>query len=130
MKTIRDYMKNEKTIFIIIAAVAVFITLSANIYNSIKSYQYRRLCSEYREQLIAATEANREFADRIGRIAEIVGRIKEAADANITNAKGIIETVEQIRTQIQELENICGSFNQSEYYSYWDSCYRDEGLMD
>ena len=125
-------MKNEgkKNIFIIIAAVAFFIIFSGNIYNSIKSYKYRRLCNQYREQLIATEEANRELTDRIGRVAEITGRIKETTDANITDARGIIETIEILRSQIKELEDCCRSFNQSEYYQYWDSYFRDEGLMD
>ena len=119
----------RKTIYIIIAAV-LFIILSANIYNSIESYKYRRLCTEYREQLITTENANRELADRFGRIAEITGRIKETTNANITDARGIIETVEILRTQIKELEDCCGGFNQSEYYQYWDSYYRNEGLME
>ena len=121
--------EHKKNIYIIIA-IAFCIILSANIYNSVKSYKYRKLCDRYREQLIATEEANRKLADRIGRIAEITGRIKETANANITNARGIIETVEILRTQIQELENICGGFNQLEYYQYWDSYYRNEGLME
>ena len=129
MKIFRDYMKNEKTIYIIIAAV-LFIVFSGDIYSSIQSYKYRRLCDKYREQLIAAETANREFADRIGRIAEITGRIKETAERNVTDARGIIETVEILRTQIKELEDCCRSFNQSEYYQYWDSYYHDEQLMD
>ena len=122
MKTIRDYMKNEKTIYIIVA-ILLFITLSANIYNSIKSYKLRMLCDRYREQLIATEEANRELTDRIGRVAEITGRITETVYANITNARDIVETVEILRSQIKELEDCCGSFDQSEYYSYWDNIY-------
>ena len=115
---------SKKIKFIItIAAVAFCIVFSGNIYSSIRSYKYRRLCSEYREQLIATEEENRELADRIGRVAEITGRIKEATDANITDARGIIETVERLRAEIKELEDCCGSFNQSEYYSYWDNIY-------
>lgn len=118
-------MKNEgkKNIIFIIAAVAFCIVFSGNIYNSIQSYKYRRLCSEYREQLIATENANRELTDRIGRVAEITGRIKETTDANITDARGIIETVERLRAEIKELEDCCGSFNQSEYYQYWDNIY-------
>ena len=111
----------RKTIYIIIAAV-LFIILSANIYNSVKSYKYRRLCAEYREQLIAAETTNRELTDRIGRVAEITGRIKETANANIADARGIIETVEILRSQIQEMENICyGSDSIDSYYNYWDN---------
>ena len=124
-------MKNEhkKNIIFIIAAV-LCIVFSTNIYNSIESYKYRRLCDKYREQLITTENANRELTDRIGRVAEITGRIKETANANIADARGIIETVEILRTQIQELENCCGGFNQSEYYQHWDSYYHDEQLMD
>ena len=123
-------MKNEKNTFFIIAAVAFCIVFSGNIYSSIKSYRYRRLCNEYREQLDRTTEANRELADKIGRVAEITGRIKETTDSNITDARSIIETVERLRTQIQELENICGGFDYNKYYQYWDSYYRNEGLME
>lgn len=131
MKTIRNYMKNgKKNIYIIIAAVTVCIIFSTDIYNSVKSYKYRRLCSEYREQLIATEEANRELTDRFERITEIAGRIKETANTNITDARSIIETVERLRAEIKELEDCCGSFNQSEYYQYWDSYYGSEGLMD
>lgn len=114
-------MEHKKNIFITIAAVAFCIVLSRNIYNSVKSLKYRRLCDKYREQLIAAEEANRELTDRIGRITEVVGRIKETTNANITDARGIIETVEILRSQIKELEDCLGSFNQSEYYQYWDN---------
>ena len=118
----------SKTIYII--AAVLFIIFSGNIYSSIESYKYGRLCDQYRESLITAEEANRKLTNRIGRIAEITGRIKETTDANITDARGIIETVEILRTEIQELENICGGFSQLEYYQYYDSYYRNEGLME
>ena len=123
-------MERKKNIYIIIAAV-LFIIFSGNIYNSIKSFKYRKLCDQYRESLIATEEANRDLTDRIGRIAEITGRIKKAANANITDARSIVETAEILRTQIKELENICyGSDSIDSYYNYWDSYYHDEQLMD
>ena len=130
----RGYMKNEmehkKNIIIYIIAISAFcIVFSGNIYNSVKSIKYRRLCNNYREQLIATENSNRELTDRIGRVAEITGRIKETANANVTDARGIIEFTEELRTQVYELESCLGSFNQSEYYSYWDNEFRDKGLM-
>ena len=123
-------MERKKNIFFIFA-ILLFIVFSGNIYNSIQSYKYRRLCTEYRTELNRATETNREFADRIGRVTEIIGRIKETTNANITDARSIIETVEILRMQIQELENICyGSDSIDSYYNYWDSYFRDEKLMD
>ena len=121
--------EREKTIYIIFA-ILLCIVFSGNIYNSVKSFKYRGLCDKYREQLVATEEANTELRDRIGKITEITGRIKETADANITDARRIIETVEILRSQIKELEDCCNSFNQSEYYQYWDSYFRDEKLMD
>ena len=122
-------MERKKIIYIIIA-IAFCIILSRNIYSSVESYKYRGLCDQYREQLDRAEETNREFADRIGRVAEITGRIKETAERNVTDARGIIETVEQIRAEVYELENCLGCFDQLEYYQYWDNEFRDEQLMD
>ena len=116
-------MKNEyKKNIIFIIAIAFCIIFSGNIYNSVKYYKYRRLCDQYREQLISTTEANRELGDRIGRIAEITGRLHETTERNVTDARDIIETVEILRTQIKELENICyGSNSIDSYYNYWDN---------
>lgn len=114
--------KKIKFIFII-AAVAFCIVFSGNIYNSAKFYQYRRLCDRYREQLIAAAETNRTLNDRLGRVTEVVGRLHETTERNVTDARGIIEITEELRTQVYELEDCLGSFNQSEYYSYWDNIY-------
>ena len=116
-------MSKKIEFIIIIAAVAFCIVFSGNIYSSIQSYKYRRLCDEYREQLIATEEYNRELADRIGRVTEVVGRLHETTERNVTDARGIIEITEELRTQVYELESCLGSFNQSEYYSYWDNIY-------
>ena len=116
-------MERKKNIFIIIAAV-LFIVLSNNIYTSVKSYKYRRLCDQYRESLIATEEANRTLNDRLGRITEVVGQLHETTERNVTDARSIIETVEMLRTQIQELENICYGYDTLDsYYSYWDNIY-------
>ena len=115
---------SKKIKFIIItAAVAFCIIFSGNIYNSIQSYKYRRLCNQYREQLVAAEETNRTLNDRLGRITEVVGRLHETTERNVTDARSIIEITEELRTQVYELESCLGSFNQSEYYSYWDNIY-------
>ena len=123
MKISRGCMKDEgkKTIYIIIAAV-FFIALSDNIYTSVKSNKYRRLCDQYREQLDRTTNENRELADRLGRVEEITGQLYETTERNVTDARSIIETVEILRTQIQELEDCCyGSDSIDSYYNYWDN---------
>ena len=115
---------SKKIKFIIIITAVLCIVFSGNIYSSIQSYKYRGLCNQYREQLIATEEANRTLNDRLGRITEVVGRLYETTERNVTDARSIVETVELLRTQIQELENICyGSDSIDSYYSYWDNIY-------
>ena len=116
-------MSKKIKFIIFIIAVAFCIVFSGNIYNSIQSYKYRRLCDKYREQLIATTETNRTLNDRLGRVTEVVGRLHETTERNVTDARSIIELTEELRTQVYELESCLGSFNQSEYYSYWDNIY-------
>ena len=115
---------SKKIKFIIIITAVLFIVFSGNIYSSIQSYKYRGLCNQYRESLIATEEANRTLNDRLGRITEVVGRLHETTERNVTDARSIIETVELLRTQIQELENICYGYDTLDsYYSYWDNIY-------
>ena len=116
---------SKKIKFIIItAAIAFCIVFSGNIYSSIQSYKYRGLCNQYREQLVATEEANRALNDRLGRVAEVVGQLHETTERNVTDARSIIETVEILRSQIQELENICYGYDTLDsYYSYWDNIY-------
>ena len=124
-------MERKKNIIIIVVAVVVFcIVFSGNIYNSIQSHKYRIHLDTVTESLIATENANRELTDRIGRVAEITRRIKETTDANITDARGIIELTEELRAEIKELEDCCGGFDYNKYYQYWDNEFRDEGLIE
>ena len=113
-------MKNErkKNIYIIIA-ITFCIVLSANIYNSVKSYKYRRLCDQYREQLDRTTEANRNLRKTIEECQSITGSIGELCNRNISSSRQIIELTEELRAKVYELENCLGSFSKSEYYQYW-----------
>lgn len=111
-----------KKIINIIVSFVFILLLFGFIRNTAKSYEYRRLCDKYTEQLYAATETNRTLNDRLSRITEVVGRLHETTERNVTDARGIIETTELLRTQIQELENICyGSDSIDSYYDWLDS---------
>ena len=113
-----------KKILNIIAVIVFILLLFGCIRNTARSYRYRNLCDKYREQLSAATETNRTLNNRLGRITEVVGRLHETTERNVTDARSIVEKVEILRTQIQELENICyGSDSIDSYYSYWDNIY-------
>lgn len=124
-------MKNEgkKNIYIIIAAIAFCIVFSTDIYNSVKSYQYRRLCNEYRTELNRATNEIELLGRTIEECQNITGSVREICNRNVKSSRDIIEITEELRSKVYELENCLGSFNQSEYYQYWDSYYHSEQLM-
>ena len=106
-----------------IAGITVFILLLFGcIRNTTWAYRYRDLCNQYREQLNATEETNRALNDRLGRVTEVVGRLSETTERNVTDARSIIETVELLRVQVQELENICYDNNTLDsYYDWLDS---------
>lgn len=123
---LKKYEKNIRWIIIIFVILLISTTVSTRKLN-----KYRDICNQHRERLIETETTNRELENRLIRITETTGRLAETANANITNARDIIETVEKLRVEIQELENICyGGNTIDDYYNYWDSIYRDEQLMD
>ena len=112
----------SKKIFNIIISLVFILLLFGCIRNTARSYRYRNLCNQYREQLNETTETNRALNDRLGRITEAVGRLSETTERNVTDARSIVETVELLRVQVQELENICyGSDSIDSYYDWLDS---------
>ena len=123
-------MERKQNTFLIIIVAVLCIIFSTNIYSSIKSFKYRRLCDQYREQLDRATTENRELRKTIEECQSITGSIGELCNRNISTSRQIIELVEQIRTQVYELESSLGCFSQLEYYQHWDSYYHNEGLME
>ena len=103
----------------IINIAGIIFILCLLIYSSIctrKLDEARRLYNQYQQRCIEA--------ERIcDRVREISGKIRETTERTVKNARDAAETVELLRVQIQELEDCCGSFSQSEYYQYWDSYY-------
>ena len=114
----------SKKVFNIIVSIIFILLLFGCIRNTARSYRYRNLCDKYREQLSYAEARNRELNNRFISVQEVVGRLSDTANQNITDARSIIETVERLRTEVQELENLCyGSDSIDSYYSYWDNIY-------
>ena len=123
-------MESKRNIYFIVVGVAFCIILSANIYSSIRAYKYRRLCNQYRIELDRATNEIELLGRTIEECQSITGSIGELCNRNVKSSRDIIEITEELRSKVYELESCLGSFNQSEYYSYWDSYYRDKGLME
>lgn len=111
-----------KKIINVIVSIVFILLLFGCIRNTTRAYRYRNLCNQYREQLSATETANRALNDRLGRITEVVGRLHETTERNVTDARSIVETVELLRVQVQELENICYDNNTIDsYYDWLDS---------
>ena len=111
-----------KKVFNIIISIVFILLLFCCIRNTTRSYRYRNLCNKYTEQLSSTAETNRALNDRLSRITEIVGRLSETTERNVTDARSIVETVELLRVQVQELENICYDNNTIDrYYDWLDS---------
>ena len=119
-----------KKVFNVIVSIIFILLLFGCIRNTARSYRYRRHLDTAREQLIRAEEYNRELTERLGSISNNVHKLGELADRNVSGVRQCIEIIEETRVIVQELEDCCGSFSQSEYYQYWDSYYHDEQLME
>ena len=113
--------EHKKNIYIYFIAIVFCIILSANIYNTVKSHRYRNLCDQYRAELDRATNENRELRKTIEECQSITGSIGELCNRNISSSRQIIEITEELRAKVYELESSLGSFDQSEYYNYWDN---------
>ena len=104
----------------IINIAGIIFILCLFIYSTIctrKLNEARGLYNQYQQRCIEA--------ERIcDRVREISGEIRETTERTVKNARDAAETVELLRNQIQELENICyGSDSIDSYYSYWDNIY-------
>ena len=111
----------QKKINIIISIVFILLLFGC-IRNTARSYEYRRLCDRYTEQLNEAEETNRTLNDRLSRITEVVGRLHETTERTITDARSIVEATELLRVQVQELENVCYGYDTLDsYYDWLDS---------
>ena len=132
MRISRGCMKNErkKNIYIIIA-IAFCVAFSRNIYNSVKSYEYRKHLDTAREQLVRAEEYNRELTERFRSISTNVRELRELADRNVNGVRECVEIIEETRVITKKMEDgIYDSDSSDSYYNYWDSYFRDEGLIE
>ena len=102
----------------IINIAGIIFILCLFLYSTIctrKLNEARGLYNQYQQRCIEA--------ERIcDRVREISGKIRETTERTVKNARDAAETVELLRTQIQELENICYDNNTIDsYYDWLDS---------
>ena len=102
----------------IINIVGIIFILCLLLYSSIctrKLNEARGLYNQYQQRCIEA--------ERIcDRVREISGEIRATTERTVKNARDAAETVELLRTQIKELENICYGYDTLDsYYDWLDS---------
>lgn len=112
----------QKKINIVIGIIFI---LCLFIYSSIctrKLDEARGLYNQYQQRCIEAERICDELNDRLGRIQEVVGKISEGTKRTVKNARDAAETVENLRVQIQDLENLCYGYDTLDsYYDWLDS---------
>ena len=102
----------------IINIAGIIFILCLLLYSSIctrKLNEARGLYNQYQQRCIEA--------ERIcDRVREISGEIRATTERTVKNARDAAETVELLRTQIKELENICYGYDTLDsYYDWLDS---------
>ena len=112
--------KYEKIIrWVIIIVIAVLFT--STIVSTVKSYQLGRLCNQFRERITDAENTNRRLAETVGKCQSICGELGDSVDRNIRTAREAVELIEEIRVQVQNLQNCINDSGASYNYGYWDS---------
>ena len=102
----------------IINIAGIIFILCLLLYSSIctrKLNEARGLYNQYQQRCIEA--------ERIcDRVREISGEIRATTERTVKNARDAAETVELLRMQIKELENICYGYDTLDsYYDWLDS---------
>lgn len=86
-----------------------------------QSYESGRVCDQYREYIYRAETENRRLRESVEGIRNICGELNELTDRNISTAREAIESIEQIREGVVQLEIMCGYFDWDKYYYDTDS---------
>lgn len=113
-------MKHEKIMYIAIAAY-LGISLIFGIKSSIQHYNSGRLSDQLRIELTDAADTNRRLTETIGQCRIIITELRTTTETNITTARQAIEVLEELRVQVQELEDCLQGDGAGYDYSYWDS---------
>lgn len=110
----------EKVINRILIILIIVLGL-CTVFYSRKSYELGRLCGQYRERIAEAERTNHELGRTVGQCKSVCVELRESVGRNIQTARDAVETIEELRVQVQCLESITGDFDWDRYYSDTDS---------
>ncbi len=107
----------------VVRGLAIFIIavlLIGTTVSTVKSVQLGRLCSQLRERVAVAEDTNRRLKETIGDCRTVCGELEESVSRNIRTAREAVELIEEIRVQVQSLQDNINSDNSGYNYEYWD----------
>ena len=129
--------KTKKIIGIIVASCIAFTLLLSTIFFAVQSYRAGRLYNTAREQLDRAISDNRELTSQLEELRVIIGTVNEEVEElgaiterNIKTAREAVEVIEELRVKIMDLERSCGSFDWDSYYNYYDTYFKEIGILE
>lgn len=114
------FKKYEKIIRWVIIVIIAILLISTTV-STVKSYQLGRLCNQFRERIADSEDTNRRLAETVGKCQSICGELGDSVDRNIRTAREAVELIEEIRVQVQDLQNCINDSGASYNYEYWDS---------
>lgn len=118
--TLEGFKKYEKIIRLVIIVI-IAVLLTSTIVSTVKSYQLGRLCNQFRERIADSEDTNRRLAETVGKCQSICEELGDSVDRNIRTAREAVELIEEIRVQVQNLQNCINDSSTSYDYEYWDS---------
>lgn len=118
--TLEDIKKYEKIIRWVIIVIIAVLLISTTV-STVKSYKLGRLCNQFRERIADTEDTNRRLAETVGKCQSICGELGDSVDRNIRTAREAVELIEEIRIQVQNLQNCINDSGASYDYEYWDS---------
>lgn len=104
----------------IIIIILLFSVLVLGITCSKKSNELGRLHNQYRERILDAKRTNNELRGTIEQCQSYCFDIRESVERNIQTARDAIETIEEVRAQVQYIESIIGDIDWDNYGQSWD----------
>ena len=114
-------LKYEKAIRWVIIFIIIISLITSTTISTVKSVKLGRLCNQLRERIVFAEDTNRRLAETIGDCQSICGELGESVDRSIRTAREAVEIIEEIRVQVQNLQDSINSYNSGYNYEYWDS---------
>ena len=113
-------MKHEKIMRVVLIIFVGFAVIFG-IRDSVQHYRSGRLHSQLRNEISNAADTNRQLRETIGECRGIVSELRATTETSITSARDAVEVLEELRVQVQELEDCLQGDGAGYDYSYWDS---------